>query len=74
MHDALGMSGVQRVHHLDGEIQQFLDSERFGSDAVLESAAFQALHNEEGLPPDSPTSCKVQMLGWLSADTARASR
>ncbi len=41
--------GVQSVHHLDGQVENFVDSKRLGGDALLQCPPLQALHDDEGL-------------------------
>ena len=50
MNDTLGVSGVQRVGNLNGQVEQSLVVQRPAcNDAVLECLAFQELHHDEGL-------------------------
>ena len=41
------MRGIQRIRHLYGEIQQFVQGERRSDDPVPERLAFQVLHHQE---------------------------
>ena len=50
MDDAFGMRRIQRVRHLQGEIEEALQVQRAGIDAMLQRAAFQKFHDDEGLP------------------------
>src|SRR5690242_15462380 len=49
MNDAFLMGGVQRVRHLNGQLNELLDRNRLASDLMLQSMAFQEFHDDERL-------------------------
>ncbi len=49
MDDPFGVRRVQRVSHLNCEVQQFVRLARPGSDAVLQRLPFEKLHDDEEL-------------------------
>ena len=49
VHDALSVSGVECVSHLDRQLQQSFSLDRVAGDLVLERDPFEVLHHDEGL-------------------------
>ena len=47
--DVLGVSGVERVCDLDAEVEKEFEVESFAFDEVLQGAAVEKLHDDEGL-------------------------
>jgi len=74
MDDANSVGGVQSVSNLDGDVKNLSAGQWLTCDEVLESLTFQELHHDEGMASASSISWMVQMLGWLRAEEARASR
>ena len=49
VHDALHVSGIQRVRHFDADLQQLLQVHGAPADAVLERGPVHELHGDEGM-------------------------
>ena len=48
MHDAFGMSGVERVRNLNGQAEQNIGVHGFSGNAMLQCHAIEMLHGDEG--------------------------
>jgi hypothetical protein len=49
VHDPLGMRGVERIGHLDADLQQPLHVHRAAADAMFERGAVHEFHGDEGM-------------------------
>jgi hypothetical protein len=50
MNDALRMCGIQRVRHVNSDVEQAIDVQWAAGDEMLQSRAFEKLHRDESPP------------------------
>ena len=56
VNDAFGVSGIEGIGDLDGEVEQTIELHGLAVDCALEGLAFEQLHGDEVTAASSPTS------------------